>query len=134
MKLSKLLDATQEMTVIGNTDIEITGISTDSRKIKPGNLFIAVSGTVEDGHRYMDDALKHGAVALAGETDCPGMAATAFIKVPNSRIAAAFLAEAFYGHPSRQLDLVGITGTTGRLARWPVTKNGGGRLSKQTHI
>jgi len=114
MKLSKLLESIQEITITGNSDIEVTGISTDSRKVRPGDLFIAVSGTVEDGHRYIGDALERGAVALAGETPPPDMPDIAFVKTPNSRVASAFLAEAFYGHPSQQLSLVGITGTNGK--------------------
>jgi len=116
MKLSKLLDPMQEITVTGDTEIEITGISTDSRTVRSGNLFIAVSGTIEDGHRYIADALERGAVAVAGETTPPDMTDTVFIKTPNSRIAAAFLAEAFHGHPSQQLEVVGITGTNGKTS------------------
>ena len=114
MKLSKLLSAMKEISVDGNTEIEITGIATDSRRVRPGNLFIAVSGTIEDGHRYIVDAIGRGAVALAGETVPPDIPDIVFIKIPNSRIAAAFFAEAFHEHPSRQLNRVGITGTNGK--------------------
>lgn len=114
MKLSRLLEALGEKTVIGDTDTEITGVATDSRKVQPGNLFIAISGTAEDGHRYAGDALARGAVAIAGEALPAEVQKAVSIRVPNSRIAAAFLAEAFYGYPSRLLDVTGITGTNGK--------------------
>lgn len=114
MKLSEPAKALEEKTIEGNADLEITGVSTDSRTIQPGNLFVAVAGTAADGHRHMGDALGRGAVALAGETLAPRAGEGAYIHVPNSRIAAAHLAEAFYGYPSRKLDVVGITGTNGK--------------------
>ncbi|NQU06952.1 MAG: UDP-N-acetylmuramoyl-L-alanyl-D-glutamate--2,6-diaminopimelate ligase [Candidatus Abyssubacteria bacterium] len=114
MKLSELAEALQEKTLEGNADVEITGVSTDSRTIQPGNLFVAIAGSTADGHRYMEDALKRGAVALAGEASPPAAGEAAFIRTPNSRIAAALLAEAFHGYPSRKLSVVGITGTNGK--------------------
>jgi len=114
MKLSTLAQELKEKTVEGDDAVEITGISTDSRKVQPGDLFVGISGNIEDGHQYMGEALKRGAAALVGETSPPDIAGAAFIRVPNSRIAVAFLAEAFYGHPSRELNVVGITGTNGK--------------------
>jgi len=114
MRLSDLIEALPEKTVKGDTGIEIAGIMTDSREVQPGGLFIAVSGTTEDGHRYMRDALERGAVALVGEKGHLETEEATFIEVPNSRIAAAFLSEAFFGYPSRQLEIVGITGTNGK--------------------
>lgn len=114
MKLSKLIEELEEKTVEGNDDIEVSGISTDSRKVQPGHIFIAISGNVEDGHQYMEDALCRGAVTLVGESPPPDAGDATFVKVPQSRIAAAALAEAFYGHPSHELNLIGITGTNGK--------------------
>jgi UDP-N-acetylmuramyl-tripeptide synthetase len=115
MKLTELLEALSEKTVAGDADVEITGISTDSRTIDPGHLFIAIAGTAEDGHRYMEDALRRGAVAIVGETIPPDSAGTAvYVKTPDTRTAAAYLAEAFYGYPSKHLNVVGITGTNGK--------------------
>ncbi|UCD58697.1 MAG: UDP-N-acetylmuramoyl-L-alanyl-D-glutamate--2,6-diaminopimelate ligase, partial [Candidatus Hydrogenedentota bacterium] len=79
MRLSKLLEALQENVVMGNTEVEIRGITTDSRKVQPGDLFVAVAGTVEDGHAYMRHALERGAVALAGETLPSGLGETVFV-------------------------------------------------------
>jgi UDP-N-acetylmuramoyl-L-alanyl-D-glutamate--2,6-diaminopimelate ligase len=114
VKLSELTRALEEKTVEGNADVEITGVSTDSRTIQPGYLFVAVSGTSDDGHHFMGDALKRGAAALAGETLAPRAGEQAHVHVPDGRIAAALLAEAFYGYPSRELDVIGITGTNGK--------------------
>jgi UDP-N-acetylmuramoyl-L-alanyl-D-glutamate--2,6-diaminopimelate ligase len=114
VKLSELTGFLEEKTVEGNADVEITGVSTDSRTIQPGHLFVAVSGTAADGHQFMGEALKRGAVALAGETMAPRAGEQAHVQVPDGRLAAAFLAEAFYGNPSRELDVVGITGTNGK--------------------
>lgn len=116
MKLSTLTEALEEKVLEGNADVEITGVSTDSRSIQPGNLFVAVAGTAADGHRFMGDALKRGAAALAGETETPHAGEAAYVRVPDGRAAAAFLAEAFHGYPSRELDIVGITGTNGKTS------------------
>jgi len=123
MKLSTLLDALPESAIVGNPDVDITGIATDSRKVTPGSLFIAVAGTAEDGHRFMEDAVARGAVALVGETQPSEAQGAVFIKVPNSRIGAAFLAEAFYEFPSRKLEVVGITGTNGKSSTLYLTRS-----------
>jgi len=114
VRLLTLAEALKEKSVDGNADVEITGVSTDSRLVRPGNLFVAVTGNSADGHRFMGDALERGAVALAGETAPPRAGEKAYITIPNSRVAAAFLAEAFHGYPSRNLDVIGITGTNGK--------------------
>ena len=111
-----MTESLEEKKIEGDADVEITGVSTDSRTIEPGNLFIAVAGTVADGHRFMGDALKRGAVALAGETEAPRAGEAAYIQTPDGRLAAALLAEAFQGYPSRELTIVGITGTNGKTS------------------
>ncbi|GAB4337617.1 MAG: UDP-N-acetylmuramoyl-L-alanyl-D-glutamate--2,6-diaminopimelate ligase [Candidatus Abyssubacteria bacterium] len=124
MKLSKLLESLREKTMDGRTDPEITGVSTDSREVRSGHLFIAIAGSTEDGHRYVKQAIEKGAVAVVGEhlSAEPGSEAV-WVRVPNSRIAAAFLAEAYYGYPSRELDLVGITGTNGKSSTLYLTRS-----------
>ncbi len=93
--------------------IQITGISSDSRKVEPGNLFVAISGYESDGHNFVEEAVKKGAVALVVEKDV-GINTVPVIKVENSRKALALLANRFYGDLSRKLLLVGITGTNGK--------------------
>lgn len=101
--------------ISGATDPEISGISEDSRRITPGMLFVAVSGTNDDGHRYVGDALSRGAAAIVSEApvntnDIP------HIRVPSSRAALAELAARFAGHPARDLELIGFTGTFGKTS------------------
>ena len=98
MKLSKLIQGLDAKILAGTPDTEITSVCCDSRKAAAGSLFIAVGGTALDGRSFVGDALGRGAVA-AVETGREGLAA---------------LADRFFGHPSRALKLVGITGTNGK--------------------
>jgi len=97
----------------GQADPEITGISEDSREIRPGWLFVAVPGTRLDGHDFVTDAARRGAAAVVAERPVPGTALPTTI-VPSARAALAQLAARFYGCPSRRLRLVGFTGTFGK--------------------
>jgi len=96
-------------------DMEITGIASDSRQVKPGDLFVALKGLEYDGHQFIPEALTRGARALVVEeaTTIPEVDLP-LIVVPNSRQALAHLAAAWYGFPSRRLRLIGITGTDGK--------------------
>ena len=96
--------------------IEIGALESDSRSVQPGSLFVAVPGLRADGHRFIADAVGRGAVAIVAE-HTPDMALDAaipLITVANSRLALSDLAAAFNDHPSRDLCVVGITGTDGK--------------------
>ena len=98
-------------------DPVITGVCVDSRQMAPGNVFVAIRGFATDGHKFIDDAIARGASAVVLEDDvfAPDEAeAVATLKVANCRRAAAVLADEFHGHPSRDLTLVGVTGTNGK--------------------
>ncbi len=115
MKLEKLIAEIAVIRVAGDTGKEIRSVTFDSREVDAGSLFIAVRGTEADGHAYIPAAVKAGASAivceeLPGETD-PHVT---FITTKNSRRAVALIASAWYGHPSREINLVGITGTNGK--------------------
>ncbi|MXQ55865.1 UDP-N-acetylmuramoyl-L-alanyl-D-glutamate--2,6-diaminopimelate ligase [Shimazuella alba] len=112
MKLSELVDVLHVKEWLDPTDVEITGIETDSREVKPGDLFIALRGFTVDGHEYVDKAVEKGAAAILVET--PVQASIPIIQVPDTRRAMAFLANRFYQYPSQQLKLIGITGTNGK--------------------
>ena len=98
MRISEIIEGSKASLLCGEAHTEVGSICCDSRKAVPGSLFIAVRGTAADGRSFVGDALSKGAVA-AVETDREGLAR---------------MADIFYGHPSRQLKLVGITGTNGK--------------------
>ena len=101
-----------ECTISKNPDTEIKGIAYDSRKVKEGYLFVAIKGFETDGHKYIESALKNGAVAVLGEEDIKGN--FVYVKVKDSRRALAICAAQFYDHPERKLKIIGITGTNGK--------------------
>ncbi|MDE7452169.1 MAG: UDP-N-acetylmuramoyl-L-alanyl-D-glutamate--2,6-diaminopimelate ligase [Paramuribaculum sp.] len=113
--LSALLSAISIEEIIGNKDIEITSVESDSRKIQLGSLFVAVRGTVVDGHRFIPIVTVGGAAAIVCE-ELPERLESdvTYIKVANSAVALGFLASRWYGDPSRKLKLVGVTGTNGK--------------------
>src|SRR2546428_10498244 len=113
MKLADLARGVRGAKLEGNGDVDVTGIAYDSRRVKPGDLFVAVSGLHEDGHAFAADAVTKGAVALALERVGPMPAGTPLLLVPSTRIGLAEIAAEFYGRPSRRLKVAGITGTDG---------------------
>ena len=99
----------------GTAEISVTGICSDSRIVKPGELFVALRGLRVDARRYIADAVRRGAAGIVtegGEID--GTEALPVLYVDNARIALARLLDAWYGHPGRRLRLVGVTGTNGK--------------------
>lgn len=101
--------------VKGYIGISINQIHFDSRNIQPGDVFVAIRGTLADGHQYLQKAITSGAKAIICE-EFPELVTenVTYIKVPDSRSALAALAGNFYDHPSRKLKLVGVTGTNGK--------------------
>jgi UDP-N-acetylmuramoyl-L-alanyl-D-glutamate--2,6-diaminopimelate ligase len=98
----------------GSADTSIVDITEDSRAASPGSLFVAVAGTADDGHRYVDDAIARGAAAVVVERpDCVPDGVPAVV-VPSARRALSLIAQRFYGDPSSGLDIVGFTGTFGK--------------------
>ncbi len=93
--------------------LEVTGISFDSRTVKPGHLFVAFPGINTDGHDYIDKAAANGAVAVVGSKALVNCAVP-YLKVENPREAVAYIAASFYGHPARKLTVIGVTGTDGK--------------------
>lgn len=116
MNLSSIIEGL-EITRNGGAEHDpvIRMIRFDSRKVEEGDLFVAVRGTVTDGHRFMDTAVEAGASCVVCETlpEQPDPGVT-WMVVPDSRKALGRMASAFYGHPSRALQLVGVTGTNGK--------------------
>jgi UDP-N-acetylmuramoyl-L-alanyl-D-glutamate--2,6-diaminopimelate ligase len=98
----------------GDPHVEITGIAYDSRRVGPGDLFVAVQGIRVDGHHYVADAAAKGAAAVAVERNVKIPEGMPVLRMPSTRIGLAELSAEFYGRPSRHLKLAGITGTDGK--------------------
>jgi len=115
MKLNELIRNIKPTAVIGSDDIDITGVNIDSRRIAKGHLFIAMRGTVSDGHRYISTAIEAGAAAILCE-DVPEERcdSVTYVQVASSEDAVGKVATVFYGEPSKKLRLVGVTGTNGK--------------------
>ena len=120
MILKDIIENVGVVAVKGRTDIPVSTLCSDSRKVKEGSLFVAVKGYASDGHAYIAQALRSGAAAIAYEDASalsglgPEAEKATFVQVESSRLAVALMADNFYGHPSRKLTLVGITGTNGK--------------------
>ncbi|MGI9951150.1 UDP-N-acetylmuramoyl-L-alanyl-D-glutamate--2,6-diaminopimelate ligase [Moorellaceae bacterium AZ2] len=113
--LAQLAGATEGVLAQGGPqDTAIRGIHYDSRRIQPGFLFVAVPGLRTDGHLYIEEAIRRGAVAVVVQKDVPLPPGVAWLKVKDSRRALADLAACYYGYPSRRLRLFGVTGTNGK--------------------
>jgi UDP-N-acetylmuramoyl-L-alanyl-D-glutamate--2,6-diaminopimelate ligase len=110
-----LLEALPDKTVLGTLPAAVRGVAYDSRRVGAGELFVAIPGFKQDGGRFAADAVGRGAAAVVAEgaDPLPG-SATPRIMVPSARLALARLADAYHGHPSRRLTVVGITGTNGK--------------------
>lgn len=115
MNIRELVRPIKHKTIIGKEDVEITGINIDSRKIEKGHLFIAVKGTQTDGHKFIDKAIENGAVAVVCE-DIPDdkKENITYIVVKNSEENVGVIATEFYGNPTENFELVGVTGTNGK--------------------
>ncbi|MDO7137942.1 UDP-N-acetylmuramoyl-L-alanyl-D-glutamate--2,6-diaminopimelate ligase [Algibacter lectus] len=101
--------------VVGNTSMDVNSIHFDSRNIVKGDVFVAIRGSVVDGHNYIDVAIKNGATAIVCEaTPEVVVDGITYVEVDNSSKAMAIMASNFYGVPSENLKLVGVTGTNGK--------------------
>ena len=101
--------------VVGNTAVAITDVHFDSRKVGLNDVFVAVRGTQTDGHDYILNAVEQGAIAIVGEELPEQMInGITYVKVTDSSSALATIAANFYGNPSENLKLIGITGTNGK--------------------
>src|SRR6267142_1066992 len=114
MKLEELARGVPGATLEGSSDAEISGIAYDSRRVKPGDLFVAIEGMQVDGHVFVADALARGATAVAVEREVTLPPGTPLIRMSSTRSGLADLAAEFYGRPSRRLKVAGVTGTDGK--------------------
>lgn len=116
MLLQYLLEDFEEKEIIGNSDVKINKIEYDSKKIESGDLFVAISGLKEDGHDYIEEAIKKGAssIVVKESYEVPENQNVTYVKVKDTRIALAKLAAKYYDNPASKLKMIGITGTKGK--------------------
>ena len=115
MILSELIARIKPVSVCGSTDIEITGINIDSRRIKQGHIFVAMKGTQVDGHKFIGKAIELGAAAVLLE-DMPEeiQDGVTYVQVESTEDCVGIAATTYFGNPSSKLKLVGVTGTNGK--------------------
>lgn len=113
--LKDILYKTSIEAIKGSTDVAIIKIEFDSRKVSEGDVFVAIKGTVSDGHSYINKCVEQGAVVVICEVFPDEIIdGITYVKVDNSHKALAFMAANFYDNPSEKLKLVGVTGTNGK--------------------
>ena len=115
MKLEKLLNGF-EYEIIGNKDVDITTLVYDSRKVEEGSLFVCMVGAAFNAHDFIDQVIEKGAHAIVISQDVPLKEGMTYIKVKDTRIALALLSCAYFNYPSKELKVVGITGTKGKTS------------------
>lgn len=115
--LQTLLHHIPTLATIGDDNIQISSLTMDSRRAKPGSLFVAVPGTVTDGHSFITKATEQGATAILCQTLPAKLAKdVTYVQVDDSARALGFVAANFYEQPSRRLHLIGVTGTNGKTS------------------
>ena len=115
MKLKQLFRVIETVKVIGKTDVEITGIQFDSRKVEAGNMFVAQVGTAVDGHQFIGMCIEKGAAAIiVSKEESIVDSDVTFVLVENTDKALGLMASKWFGEPSKQMQLVGVTGTNGK--------------------
>ncbi len=115
MTLRELLRTVEAIGSSGSVgDTTVTSVAYDSRQAGPGSVFVALRGVKADGTAFARDAVKRGAIAVVSESEPPEALTVPWVRVADARLALAALSAEFYGHPSHELTLVGITGTNGK--------------------
>ena len=124
MNLQEILYKVNITKVVGITNIEVSDIFFESSKVKAYSLFVAIKGTVFDGHDYIDRAIEEGAVAVVVE-DIPEILneKVTYAQVEDSNIALGIIAANFYDNPSEKIKLVGVTGTNGNMEKMSQSQN-----------
>ena len=115
MKLNEILSKVKPLDIVGNAEVEITGVNIDSRRIEKGHLFVAIKGTQVDGHSFIQKAIDLGATAILCE-QVPEVRheGVTYVVVDSTEAAVGPVATMFYDDPTSKLKLVGVTGTNGK--------------------
>ena len=114
MKIEDLLKGLNYTMLSGDKDVEVNNLQYDSRKIKTGDMFFAISGFNVDGHNFISKSIENGAKVVVVEKDIPMIEGIAYIRVENGRRALAIAASNFYNKPSEKMKIIGVTGTNGK--------------------
>lgn len=122
-RLEKLLERLDYTVVQGGTDIEITELVYDSRKVKPGCLFVCIKGTAVDGHTFVQEVAEHGAAAVLVQEEVEAPQNVTVIKVEDSRYGLALLSCAWFHYPAEKLKVIGVTGTKGKTTTTYMVKS-----------
>lgn len=113
--LNDILTSLDVVKLVGQSDIDLIGVNSDSRKVEPGSLFVATRGTQVDGHDYIASAIEKGAMAVVCEILPEKLSPdVVYVVVKNTNVALGKIASAWYDFPSSSLRLVGVTGTNGK--------------------
>ena len=114
MQLKELLFGVSIEYVFGTTSVSIGNVTADSRQVEPDALFVAIRGEFHDGHSYIDDAVKKGAIAiLCEELPIKQVEGITYVQSFQCRSAYAVIASNYHNRPSAKLSLIGVTGTNG---------------------
>ena len=119
MKLEQLLQGVQFQGMA--PDLEVTGLTSDSRKVERGGVFVAVDGVKVDGHQFVPMALEKGAALIVAQR--PVESSVPVLLVEDTRLAYALMAGNFFGNPAQKLRLVGVTGTNGKTSTTFIMKH-----------
>ena len=115
MKLKKLLEKMDYELIQGSLETEVSDIAYDSREIQSGMLFVAIAGTVQDGHKYIPDVVDRGASVVVAERDVAiADNEVTVVRVSNGRAALSYLSQAYFDYPASKMTTIGITGTKGK--------------------
>ena len=112
MKLKDVIAGLPVLELRADPDTEITAVECDSRSVEPGSLFAAIPGFTADGHKFIPKAAERGCAAVLCQT--PPEIGVPYVLVEDSRLCLALAACNFYGHPSREMKIIGVTGTNGK--------------------
>lgn len=114
MRLSQLLECLEYEVITGNSDMEISTLIHDSRKVEQKSVFVCITGAVSDGHAYVKEVFEKGAAAVIVEKNVEAPEGLTVIRVSDTRYALALMSAAYFGYPAKQLKIIGITGTKGK--------------------
>ncbi len=123
MKLEKLLERMDYKVLAGSTDIEISTLVYDSRKVEKASVFVCISGAVSDAHDFIPDVVKKGAAAVVVEKDVTPIEGVTYIKVDDTRLALACMSAAYFDYPAEKINTIGITGTKGKTTTTYMVKS-----------